>query len=68
MTLKRGREKKGKAKHKGGKGQSYKKADKKNKIKTKAKKVNRYLDNRHQQIAIAKATKTNLRFDRNRHI
>lgn len=40
MALKRGRQKKGTSMPKGAKGQSYKKKDK-NKIKTKAKTVNR---------------------------
>src|SRR5918999_1108756 len=56
--------KKGTAKPKGAKGQSYKKKDK-NKIKTKAKTVNRNLDKRQQQVAMAKATQTNLDVDRN---
>jgi hypothetical protein len=60
-------EKKGTAKPKGAKGQSYKKKDK-NKIKTKAKTVNRNLDKRQQQVAMTKATKTNLDIDRNRKI
>ncbi|MFL6319897.1 MAG: hypothetical protein ACJ72Q_05445, partial [Nitrososphaeraceae archaeon] len=65
MALKRGRQIKGTAKPKGAKGQSYKKKDK-NKIKTKAKTVNRSLDKRPQKIAIAKATKTDVQTDRNR--
>jgi hypothetical protein len=56
-------EKKGTAKPKGAKGQSYKKKDK-NKIKTKAKTVNRNLDKRQQQVAMA----TNLDNDRNREL
>jgi hypothetical protein len=60
-------EKKGTAKPTGAKGQSYKKKDK-NKIKTKAKTVNRNLDKRQQQVAMTKATKTNLDIDRNRKI
>jgi hypothetical protein len=60
-------EKEGTAKHKGAKGQSYKKKDK-NKIKTKAKTVNRNLDKRPQKIAMAKATKTNVQTDRNREL
>lgn len=60
-------EKKGTAKPIGAKGQSYKKKDK-NKIKTKAKTVNRNLDKRQQQVAMTKATKTNLDIDRNRKI
>jgi len=47
----------GKAKHKGAKGQSYK---------TKAKTVNRNLDTRQQRVAIAKATRANENVDRNR--
>jgi hypothetical protein len=49
MALKRGRQIKGTAKPKGAKGQSYKKKDK-NKIKTKAKTVNRSLDKRPQKL------------------
>ena len=60
-------EKKGTAKPKGAKGQSYKKKDK-NKIKTKAKTVNRNLDKRPQKIAIAKTTKTGIQTDRNRDL
>jgi hypothetical protein len=67
MALKRGRQVKGTAKHKGAKGQSYRKKDK-NKIKTKAKTVNRNLDKRPQKIAIAKATKTDILTDRNRDL
>ncbi|HKI07664.1 MAG TPA: hypothetical protein VKA09_04665 [Nitrososphaeraceae archaeon] len=66
MALKRGRQIKGTAKPKGAKGQSYKKKDKNNKIKTKSKTVNRYVDKRRQQVAIAKATKTNTEVDRSR--
>jgi len=66
-TKRRFGEKKGTAKPKGAKGQSYKKKDK-NKIKTKAKTVNRNLDKRPQKIAITKATKTDLRTDRNRNL
>jgi hypothetical protein len=44
MALKRGRQIKGTAKPKGAKGQSYKKRDKNNKIKTKAKTANRNVD------------------------
>jgi hypothetical protein len=60
-------EKKGTAKPKGAKDQSYKKKDK-NKIKTKAKTVNRNLGKRQQQLAMTKATKINLDIDRNRKI
>ena len=60
-------EKKGTAKLKGAKGQSYKKKDK-NKIKTKAKTVNRNLGKRQQQVAMTKATKTNLDIYRNRKV
>ena len=60
-------EKKGTAKPKGAKGQSYKKKDK-NKIKTKAKTFNRNLDKRQQQVAMAKAMWTNLDNDRNREL
>lgn len=60
-------EKKGTAKPKGAKGQSYKKKDK-NKIKTKAKTVNRNLDKRQQQVAMAKSMKTSLDNDRNREL
>jgi hypothetical protein len=60
-------EKKGTAKPKGAKGQSYKKKDK-NKIKTKAKPVNKNLGKRQQQVAMTKATKANLDIDRNRKI
>ena len=60
-------EKKGTAKPKGAKGQSYKKKDK-NKIKTKAKTVNRNLDKRPQKIAIAKVTKTDVQTERNRDL
>jgi hypothetical protein len=67
MALKRGRQIKGTAKHKGAKGQSYKRKDK-NKVKTKAKTVNRNLDKRPQKIAIAKATKTDITTDRNRDL
>jgi hypothetical protein len=68
MALKRRfGEKKGTAKPKGAKGQSYKKKDK-NKTKTKAKTVNRNLDKRSQKIAIAKATKTYPKTDRNRDL
>ena len=49
MALKRGRQIKGTAKHKGAKGQSYKKNDKNKKIKTKAKTVNRNIGKRRQQ-------------------
>jgi hypothetical protein len=63
MALKRGRQVKGIAKHKGAKGQSYRKKDK-NKIKTKSKTVNRNLDKRPQKIAIAKATKTDVQASR----
>ena len=62
MALKRGRQIKGTAKPKG---QSYKKKDK-NKIKTKAKTVNRNIDKRRQQVAIAKATRPNTEVDRNK--
>jgi hypothetical protein len=57
----------GKAKHKGAKGQSYKRKDK-NKIKTKAKTVNRNLDTRQQRVAIAKETRANENVDRNRSL
>ena len=60
-------EKKGTAKPKGAKGQSYKKKDK-NKIKTKAKTVNRNLDKRQQRVAMAKSMRTNLDNDRNREL
>jgi hypothetical protein len=60
-------EKKGTAKPKGAKGQIYKKKDK-NKIKTKAKTVNKNLGKRQQQVAMTKATKANLGIDRNRRI
>ena len=68
MALKRGRQIKGTAKPKGAKGQSYKKNDKNNKIKTKAKTINRNVGKRRQQVAIAKATKTNTEVDRNRDV
>jgi hypothetical protein len=58
-------EKKGTAKPKGAKGQSYKKKDK-NKINTKAKTVNRNIGKRQQQVAMAKSMRTNLDVDRNR--
>jgi hypothetical protein len=58
-------EKKGTAKPKGAKGQSYKKKDK-NKIKTKATTVNRNIGKRQQQVAMAKSMRTNLDVDRNR--
>ena len=67
MALKRGRQVKGTSKPKGAKGQSYKKKDK-NKIKTKAKTVNRNLDKRPQKIAIAKATKADVQTDGNREL
>lgn len=60
-------EKKGTAKPKEAKGQSYKKKDK-NKIKTKAKTGNKNLGKRQQQVAMTKATKANLDIDRNRKI
>jgi len=60
-------EKKGTAKPKGAKGQSYKKKDR-NKIKTKAKTVNRNLNKRQQQVAMAKSMRTNLDNDRNREL
>jgi hypothetical protein len=60
-------EKKGTAKPKVAKGQSYKKKDR-NKIKTKAKTVNRNLDKRQQQVAMAKSMRTNLDNDRNREL
>jgi hypothetical protein len=60
-------EKKGTAKPKEAKGQSYKKKDK-NKIKTKAKTVTKNLGKRQQQVAMTKATKANLDIDRNRKI
>jgi hypothetical protein len=60
-------EKKGTAKPKGAKGQSYKKKDK-NKIKTKAKTVNRNIGKRQQQVAMAKSMRTNLDVDRNREL
>ena len=65
MALKRGRQIKGTAKPKGAKGQSYKKKDK-NKIKTKAKTVNRNIDKRRQQVAVAKATRPNTEVDTNK--
>ena len=55
----------GKAKHKGAKGQSYKRKEH-SKIKTKAKTVNRNLDTSQQRVAIAKATRANENVDRNR--
>ena len=58
-------EKKGTAKPKGAKGQSYNKKDK-NKIKTKAKTVNRNLGKRQQQVAMAKSMRTDLNIDRSR--
>lgn len=58
-------EKKGTAKPKGAKGQSYKKKDK-NKIKTKAKTVNRNISKRQQRVAMAKSMRSNLDIDRNR--
>lgn len=57
----------GTAKHKGAKGQSYKRKDN-NKIKTKAKTANRNLDTRQQRIAMAKATRANENMDRNRSL
>ena len=60
-------EKKGTAKPKEAKGQSYKKKDK-NKIKTKAKTVNRNLSKRQQHVAMAKSMRTNLDIDRNRKL
>ncbi|MDQ4012598.1 MAG: hypothetical protein M3146_02600 [Thermoproteota archaeon] len=60
-------EKGGTAKPKGAKGQSYKKRDK-NKIKTKAKTVNRNLGKRQQQIAMVKSMKTNLDIDGDREL
>jgi hypothetical protein len=60
-------EKKGTAKPIGAKGQSYKKKDK-NKNKTKSKIVNRNLGKLQQQVAMTKATKTNLDIDRNRKV
>jgi ABC-type lipoprotein release transport system permease subunit len=60
-------EKKGTAKPKGAKGQSYKKKDK-NKIKTKAKTVNRNLSKRQQHVAMAKSMRTNLDINRNRKL
>ena len=56
-------EKKGTAKPKGAKGQSYKKKDK-NKIKTKAKTVNRNISKRQQRVAMAKSMRSNLDIDR----
>lgn len=53
---------KGKAKHKGTKGQSYKR---KNKIKTKAKTANRNHDTRQQKVVMAKATRANESVDKN---
>ena len=67
-TKRRFGEKRGTAKPKGDKGQSYKKKDKTNKIKTKAKTVNRLLDKRQQQVAMAKSMRTNLDDDRNREL
>ena len=66
-TKRRFGERRGTAKPKVDKGQSYKKKDK-NKIKTKAKTVNRNLDKRQQQVAIAKSMRTNLDDDRNREL
>lgn len=66
-TKRRFGEKSGTAKPKGAKGQSYKKKDK-NKIKTKAKTVNRNLDKRQQHVAMAKSMRTNLDDDRNREL
>jgi hypothetical protein len=60
-------EKKGTAKPKGAKGQSYKKKDK-NKIKTKAKTVNRNLSKRQQHVAMAKSMRTKFDTDRNREL
>ena len=58
-------EKKGTAKPKGAKGQSYKKKDK-NKIKTKAKTVNRNISKRQQRVTMAKSMRSSLDIDRNR--
>ena len=58
-------EKKGTAKPKAATGQSYKKKDK-NKIKTKAKTVNRSIGKRQQQVEMAKSMRTNLDVDRNK--
>jgi hypothetical protein len=57
----------GKTKHKGAEGQSYKRKDK-NKIKTKAKTANSNIDRQQQRVAIAKATKANEKLDRNRRL
>ena len=56
---------KGTAKHKGAKGQSYRRKDK-NKVKTKSKTVNRNVDRRLQRVAVAKATRSNANVERNR--
>jgi hypothetical protein len=60
-------EKKGTAKHKGAKGQSYKRKNK-NEIKTKSKAANRNLDKRPQKVAIAKATKMHIQTHRSRDL
>lgn len=57
----------GKAKHKGAKGQSFRRKSK-NKVKTKAKTVNRNLDKRQQKVAMAKTTRANENVDRNRSL
>ena len=56
----------GTAKHKGAKGESYKRMDKGKKIKTKAKTANRNIDTRQQRVAMAKATRANENVDRKR--
>jgi hypothetical protein len=60
--------KKGTAKPKKAKGQSYKKAKGIPKVKTKAETINRNIDNRPHKIAIAKATKSHTEIDTNRDI
>jgi hypothetical protein len=60
-------EKKETAKHKGAKGQSYKRKNK-NEIKTKSKAANRNLDKRPQKVTIAKATKMHIQTDRSRDL
>jgi hypothetical protein len=60
-------EKKETAKHKGAKGQSYKRKNK-NEIKTKSKAANRNLDKRPQKVAIAKATEMHIQTDRSRDL
>lgn len=55
----------GKAKHKGAKGQSHRRKGK-NKVKTKAKTANRFVDKRQQKVAKAKATRAIRNVDRTR--